>query len=78
MRRRVIEILQWWQAQDPPCPWSVFTTARAAMGGHLETLRWLRNNGCPWDSSTVHDARGYGSPLVAQWAIDNGCDGGPN
>ena len=21
----------------------------AALGGHLETLRWARERGCPWD-----------------------------
>ena len=30
------------------CPWSDYTCA-AAEGGHLDVLKWLRENGCPWD-----------------------------
>ena len=28
----------------------------AAKGGHLEVLKWLRENGCPWDEETCRYA----------------------
>ena len=28
------------------------TCAWAAEGGHLEVLKWARENGCPWDEET--------------------------
>jgi hypothetical protein len=30
-------------------PWDEETCACAAYGGHLEVLKWARENGCPWD-----------------------------
>jgi hypothetical protein len=30
-------------------PWDKYTCFYAASGGHLETLKWARENGCPWD-----------------------------
>ena len=32
------------------CPWDAHTCLRAAQNGHVEVLRWLRENGCPWDA----------------------------
>jgi hypothetical protein len=29
-------------------PWDERTCGIAAMGGHLEVLKWARVNGCPW------------------------------
>jgi hypothetical protein len=31
------------------CGWSTDACAAAADNGHLDTLRWLRENGCAWD-----------------------------
>ena len=28
----------------------------AALGGHLETLKWASENGCPWDEETCANA----------------------
>jgi hypothetical protein len=35
--------------------------ARAAEGGHLEVLKWARENGCPWDEDTrrIAASKGY-------------------
>ena len=33
-------------------PWGVSTCGFAALGGHLEVLKWARENGCPWDEKT--------------------------
>jgi hypothetical protein len=47
--------------------------AYAARGGHLEVLKWARENGCPWDEKTcAHAARG-GHLKVLKWARENGC-----
>ena len=39
----------------------VDTCAYAAKGGHLDVLKWARENGCPWDEWTCAFAasRGY-------------------
>ena len=37
------------------------TCADAAKGGHLEVLKWARDNVCPWDEDTREIAarKGY-------------------
>ncbi|CAN0461067.1 unnamed protein product, partial [Hapterophycus canaliculatus] len=46
----------------------------AAERGHLEVLKWARENGCPWDRMTcVHAARGEHLEVLA-WARANGCE----
>ena len=37
------------------------TCAHAARGGHLEVLKWARDNGCPWDVRTreLAASKGY-------------------
>jgi hypothetical protein len=39
-------------------PWDEDTCTNAAEGGHLEVLKWLRENGCPWDEKTCGYAAG--------------------
>ena len=34
------------------CPWTAETCKQAALNGHLETLRWARENGAPWIADT--------------------------
>ena len=36
-------------AKSKSCPWDEYTCSRAAFGGHLEILKWLRNLGCLWN-----------------------------
>ena len=45
----------------------------AAKKGHLDVLRWARENGCPWDNETTHQAVRGGHRKVFQWARQNGC-----
>ena len=47
--------------------------ADAANGGHLEVLKWARENGCPWDERTCRGAAECGHLEVLKWARDNGC-----
>ena len=46
----------------------------AARGGHLEMLKWARENGCPWDELTCAAIAAYGGHLeVLKWARENDC-----
>ena len=54
---------------EPPsqargCAWDQETCAFAACGGHLEVLKWARENDCPWDEDTREIAAemGYVEP----------------
>jgi hypothetical protein len=49
------------------------TGAPAALGGHLEVLKWARENGCPWDELTCAWAAKSGHIEVLKWARANGC-----
>ena len=46
---------------------------KAAQGGHLAVLQWLRASGCAWDVGTCHEAAEGGHLAVLQWARANGC-----
>ena len=54
-------------------PWDVLTCAYAAWGGHLEVLKWARENGCPWNVSTCANAARGGHLEVLKWARANDC-----
>jgi len=49
----------------------------AAEGGHLKTLKWLREQGFPWDCATTYGAACLGHSDVFFWAVENGCPLGP-
>ena len=49
------------------------TCMNAALGGHLEVLKWARQNGCPWNEETCWEAAGQGHLEMLQWARANGC-----
>jgi len=49
--------------------------AAAAQGGHLEVLKWLRDNGCPWGAKTCTCAAVEGHLEVLKWAREQGCLG---
>ncbi|CAM9288055.1 unnamed protein product, partial [Hapterophycus canaliculatus] len=50
----------------PLCPWHANTAMAAASGGHLEVLKWLRENGCGWDEYTCHKAASGGHLEIIQ------------
>ena len=52
------------------------TSADAAFGGHLEVLKWARENDCPWDEETCAGAAAHGHLEVLKWARANGCPWG--
>ena len=45
----------------------------AAAEGHLEVLKWVRQNGCPWNKRTCAYAALGGNLEVLKWARQNGC-----
>lgn len=50
---------------------------RAADGGSMEALQWLRARQCPWTPQVFVKAAGWpGSEGIMQWALDNGCPKG--
>ena len=54
-------------------PWDERTCAIAAMGAHLEVLKWAHANDCPWDENTCARAVYRGHLEVLKWAHANGC-----
>lgn len=53
-------MLQWMQAQDPPCSLDASCTGTAAFLGNLEMLQWLASQGCSLDADLYyHAAVGY-------------------
>lgn len=50
------------------------TCEAAATSGHLEVLKWIRQNRCTWDYSTCAGAASNGHLEVLKWARRNGCD----
>ena len=39
------------------------------MMGHLDVLKYARENGCPWDANTWYDA----AESTREWLEENGC-----
>jgi hypothetical protein len=64
-----IDVLEWLQSQNPPCPWNEWTCTYAAEYGHLDLLEWLRSQDppCPWDIWTCAYAAKYGHLDVLVW-----------
>ena len=45
----------------------------AALGGHLDLLKWLRQEGFPWDHSTCYAAAESGNLELFNWVVENKC-----
>ena len=46
---------------------------RSYDGGHLDVLKYVRENGCPLNAFTFHNAAKGGHLDVVMWLYDNGC-----
>ena len=55
------------------CPWDASTCANAAKGGHLDVLKWARENHCPWNEDTCANAAKGGHLDILEWARGKGC-----
>jgi hypothetical protein len=49
------------------------TCELAAKSGHLDILKWARENGCPWNEWTCFYAVENDHLEVLKWARENGC-----
>ena len=54
-------------------PWDEKTCAYAADGGHLDVLKWARENGCSWDEDTCSGAAFGGHLETLKWARATDC-----
>ena len=59
--------------ENTPFKRGVQPCARAAGGGHLETLQWLRGQRYDWDESTCYWAASNGQLTTLRWARSVGC-----
>jgi hypothetical protein len=59
--------------RSPGDLWSPAVCAAAASGGHLDVLRYARENGCPWDERTCAHAAASGSIECLRYAREHGC-----
>jgi len=57
-------------------PWDEKTCRCAAYGGHLDILKWARENDCPWNEGTCWGAAEHGHLEVLKWARANDCSWG--
>ena len=55
------------------CPWDEETCRKAAISGHLECLKYARENGCPWNTETCEGAAYNGHLECLKYAHENGC-----
>jgi hypothetical protein len=53
-------------------PWNESACARAAEGGQLHILQWLRLRGAPWDATTPCWAAREGHLHIVKWAVEQG------
>eukprot|EP00953_Heterococcus_sp_UTEX-ZZ885_P001372 1257-Heterococcus_DN1.PRE.2 len=55
------------------CDWDANACSKAATGGQLDMLCWLREHGCPWIVSTICiRAARHGSTGILQFVIEQG------
>jgi len=41
--------------------------------GHIELLKWARENGYPWDEDTHENGKENGDPALMRYLEDEGC-----
>eukprot|EP00953_Heterococcus_sp_UTEX-ZZ885_P033713 17518-Heterococcus_DN1.PRE.1 len=55
------------------CDWDIHACESATADGHLDTLRWLRENGCPWIVNDVcMVAAAHGRVTILDFVIEQG------
>ena len=68
-----VKLLAW--AKENGCPWEARVCMLAAWGGHLEVLRWAREqHHCPWDARTCASSAYGGQLEVLRWSREHGCE----
>ena len=59
--------------RERECPWEFRTSSGAAGGGHLEVLKWMRENGGALNELTCTYAAGKGHLEVLKWLREVQC-----
>lgn len=72
-QRGNLEILRWCFANDQTRRMPKDLCANAAENGHLEVLKYLRENGCQWGRDVCSSAACGGHFEVLKWCVANGC-----
>lgn len=68
-----VDMLRLLREPPKPCSWDSETIIQAIVGGHLETVQWLKEQGCKWNgASIVNTAAKEGQIHILQWLLDNG------
>ena len=62
-----------WSAHFPSTSSFYGLTSRVSAYGHLNLLKWLRQNDCPWNKWTCVFAAFGGHLDCLKWARENGC-----
>jgi hypothetical protein len=70
---RSIPLLAWAAANTTIANAGAKVCSQAALGGHLEVLKWARARNFPWDARTLDGAAKKGHLELMQWARANGC-----
>ena len=66
--------MKWARDQDPPCPWDASACSAAALGGHLDVVKFLRQDPpCPWNGRTCSSAAKGGRLEILVWLRNHGC-----
>ena len=61
------------QAHCDGCELDDLICTLAASNGHLEILKWARENGCPWDGGKTCECAASGEhPNIIRWILENG------
>ncbi len=73
-----LNALKWFKNEFPwkflDHSWSRWACGNAALCGHLELLKWLRDNGgCPWGIMTCENAAEGGHLELLKWVRNEGC-----
>ncbi|KAL6067975.1 Ankyrin repeat domain containing protein [Balamuthia mandrillaris] len=68
-----LHVLQEWEMLSGAASRCIHLCRRAAAGGHLQVLQWLREKKSPWDEATTAAAAKGGHLEVLKWAWQNGC-----
>jgi len=69
-----VERLAWANANGCPTRDTPNTCRYAAAGGHVEVLRFAREQlQCPWDVTKLYHAALFGHLAVLRWAQEHGC-----
>jgi hypothetical protein len=59
--------------QSIGCPSNASACANAAKNGHLNNIKWLRDNEHFWDAYTCANAASIGRLDILMWCRRNGC-----